>query len=84
MRLRQNDLTWQVVGDDVVVLDLGGSVYLRVNGSGRVLWEALAAGAGEAELAGALVERFGIDAAQAGADVDAFLTDLRARGLVEE
>ena len=37
MKLRQTDLTWHVAGDDVVVLDLDGSVYLKVNGSGRLL-----------------------------------------------
>src|SRR4051794_10309625 len=42
MQLRQGDLTWQIAGDDVVVLDLAGSVYLKLNGTGRVLWEHLA------------------------------------------
>jgi len=37
MQLRQTGVTWQVVGDDVVALDFDGSVYLQVNGSGRVL-----------------------------------------------
>ena len=41
MQLRQENLTWQVAGDDVVVLDLKGSVYLKLNGSGKVLWETL-------------------------------------------
>lgn len=84
MRLRQNDLTWQVVSEEVVVLDLSGSIYLKVNGSGRTLWEALAEGSSEAELAARLAEQYGIDAEQASADVSAFLADLRGRGLVEE
>ena len=41
MQLRQAGLTWHVAGDDVVVLDLEGSVYLKLNGSGRILWEAV-------------------------------------------
>ena len=52
MQLRQDGLTWHVAGDDVVVLDLEGSVYLKLNGSGRVLWERLAEPCTEAELIG--------------------------------
>lgn len=84
MQLRQEDLTWQIAGDDVVVLDLEGSVYLKLNGSGRVLWEALAATCTESELAEALVDRYGIDSERAGSDVATFLADLRARGLLVE
>jgi hypothetical protein len=50
MRLRRDGLTWQAIGDDIVVLDLQGSVYLRLNGTGRVLWEALAGGASVDEM----------------------------------
>jgi hypothetical protein len=84
MRLRQTDLTWQVAGDDVVVLDLGGSVYLKLNGSGRVLWEGLAESSTEPELTQTLVDHYAIDEARAAADVAVFLADLRARGLLVE
>ena len=84
MQLRQGDLTWQVVGDDVVVLDLEGSVYLRVNGSGRVLWEALAEPRTESELARRLVDQYGITESRAAADVASFLGDLRSRDLLVE
>ena len=84
MRLRQHDLTWHVAGDDVVVLDLDGSVYLKVNGSGRVLWELLAEPRTESELVAALVERYGIDVSTATANVADFVADLRQRGIVED
>ncbi|MET0146548.1 MAG: PqqD family protein [Ilumatobacteraceae bacterium] len=83
MQLRTTDLTWQIAGDEVVVLDLGGSVYLKLNGSGRVLWEALAEPATEAELAAALVDRFGIDDQRAADDVAAFVGELRRRELID-
>ena len=83
MQLRQENLTWQVAGDDVVVLDLKGSVYLKLNGTGRVLWEALVEPRTESELASALVEKYGIDEQQASSDVSAFLDDLRGRQLLE-
>ena len=84
MRLRQAGLTWHVAGDDVVVLDLEGSVYLRLNGSGRVLWERLVQPCTESELTAALVDEYGIDEPRAAADVGRFLADLRQRGLLEE
>jgi hypothetical protein len=84
MRLRQAGLTWHVAGDDVVVLDLEGSVYLKLNGSGRVLWERLAEPCTEAELTAALVAAYGIDEQRAAADVGGFLADLRQRGILEE
>ena len=83
MQLRQENLTWQVAGDDVVVLDLKGSVYLKLNGTGRVLWEALVDPRTDSELVSALVEKYGIEEERAAADVAAFLGDLRDRGLLE-
>ena len=84
MQLRQSGITWQVVGDDVVVLDLDGSVYLKLNGSGRFLWEQLADGSTEADLVAALSDRYGIDDDRARADVAAFLADARRRDLIAE
>lgn len=83
MRLRRDNLTWHIAGDDVVVLDLSGSVYLRVSGSGRVLWERLAEFATIEELAGLLVEQYDISSEQASADVSRFLEDLHLRNLLE-
>jgi PqqD family protein of HPr-rel-A system len=84
MQLRQGDLTWQLAGEEVVVLDLAGSTYLKLNGSGRVLWERLAEPSTERELVACLMEAYDIDEARAAADVAGFLADLRARGLVTE
>jgi hypothetical protein len=82
MQLRHDQLTWSVAGDEIVVLDLKGSVYLKLNGSGRLLWERLAEGADEMELAAALVERFGISDDRAATDVATFVGDLRRRDLI--
>lgn len=84
VRLREESLTWQTVGDDVIVLDLENSRYLQVNGSGRLLWEALATATTESDLADLLMSSFDIDRSRANADVAAFLADLRSRGLIVE
>jgi hypothetical protein len=80
--LRSDNLTWREVGDEVVVLDLSSSTYLAVNGSGAVLWKALAEGASAGELQDTLMRQYDIEADTARRDVGAFLDDLRSRGLL--
>lgn len=82
LQLRPTSLTWHVVGTDVVVLDLEGSVYLKLNGSGRVLWELLADAATCETLVSALVDAYGIDEVTAEADVREFVAELRRRNLL--
>jgi hypothetical protein len=55
---------------------------LAVNNAGRVLWATLADGATRDELVQALVDAFGIDRSRAGADVDAFTSELVERDLL--
>jgi hypothetical protein len=84
MQLRSTGLTWQIVGDEVVVLDLEGSTYLKLHGSGRALWEALTEPRTADDLVVLLVDRYSIDAGRAMGDVVSFLDDLRARRLLDE
>jgi hypothetical protein len=83
VQLRRDGLTWHVAGDEVVVLDLGGSVYLKLNGSGRVLWERLAESCTEDDLVAALVTTYEIERPRAESDVASFVADLRERQLIE-
>ena len=82
MELRQAGLTWHAVGDDVVVLDLEKSMYLKLNGTAKILWECLTTSSTEVELTALLEERFGIAEERAAADVATFLADLRERDLL--
>lgn len=84
LRLRNDDLAWRTVDDEMIAIDVRDSTYLTANDSGALLWEALAAGATREALAGSLVAAYGIDAETAAADVERFLTDLRERGLLDE
>jgi hypothetical protein len=83
LRLRPEALAWQQVGEEVVMLGFERSEYLATNRSGTLLWPMLADGATAEDLAGALRQRWSITAEQAHADVDAFLAELRAQGLLE-
>jgi hypothetical protein len=84
LRLRENDLAWRTVDDEMIAIDVRDSTYLTANDSGALLWSALAAGTTRDELTSNLVATYGIDADTAAADVERFLTDLRERGLLDE
>lgn len=84
MRLREEDLTWQEVDHEIVVLDLRASSYLKLNGSAAVLWKHLQAGANPDELATSLTDIFEVDGPTARRDVDAFLLKLKRGDLLVE
>ena len=83
-RLRQEGLSWRQIEDEVVAVDVPTSTYVSANDSGTVLWQALTEGATRDELVTLLAGRFDLEADQAGEDVDAFLAQLQAQGLLDE
>ena len=83
LKLRHADVAWKDVDGEIVALDERAAVYLAANPAGAVLWRALAGGTTRGELVDGLVGEFGIESDRASADVDAFLADLRERGLLE-
>lgn len=82
LKLRNENLEWRQIDDEVVALDVRHAEYLGMEGSAAALWCALEPGASRAELTDLLVERYGIDAQRACTDVDAFIDDLTARELL--
>jgi hypothetical protein len=82
IRLDETRVAWREVDGEVVVIDVNTAEYLTMNGSGALLWAALAEGATEADLADRLLGAYEVSAEQADADVGAFLHTLRERGLV--
>jgi hypothetical protein len=83
VRLRLEDLTWQELDGEIVVLDLRGSAYYQLNGTGALLWRHLAAGADRSDLESALRETYSVEHHRASDDVDAFLTSLARAGMVD-
>lgn len=80
--LREQDLDWRQIDDEIVALDKQGAVYLAAQGSGTLLWRLLAETTTRDKLVAALVETYGIDPARGGSDVDEFLATLNERGLL--
>ena len=83
LRLRADRLHWLETDGEVVALDEQSLVYLNANPTGAVLWQTLAKGATREELIRGLVAEFEVNEATAAVDVDRFLADLDARGLLE-
>jgi hypothetical protein len=81
-RLRVDEVVWREVGEDLVVLELGSSTYLTLNGSAKQLWIGLADGGGVPELVARLVDVYGISEDQAATDTGAFLAALAERKLL--
>jgi Coenzyme PQQ synthesis protein D (PqqD) len=82
LQLDESTMSWQDTDDGIVVLNLATSRYLVVNDSGRFLWERLLAGATARQLSEQLVEQYAIEPGQAEADVDDFVAELEATGLL--
>jgi hypothetical protein len=68
---------------EVLVLDLRTSLYFGMTGTAARIWQLLEAGGTRESIVAALAQEYGGDAAVIAADVDRFLSDLVARGLVD-
>lgn len=82
LRLRTDEISWQEVDDAIVVLDLSGSQYFRLNGTGAFLWTALADGRERDQLVSELTSEYSVSQEQADKDVDQFLDQLESANLL--
>ena len=84
LQLRPDATAWREVEGEVIALGLESSTYFGTNASGALLWKRLAEGVTREQLIDELVTAFGLETSRAEADVDAFVADLRGRGLLAE
>ena len=82
IKLLETDLHWREIDGEIIALEARGSTYVATNGAGTRLWRALVDGTTRDELADELVGAYGIDRDRALADVEAFLAQLGAQGLL--
>lgn len=80
---RSAGIVAEPLGGEMAVLDPETDTYLRLNATGRVIWEALAEPATLDELARRLRERTGIDAERAATDAASFVGELIDAGAAE-
>jgi hypothetical protein len=81
-RLRESDLAWSNIRGELVAADMRSEQYLKGNRTAVLLFEMLNEGATREELAERLVAEFDIGDERALSDVDGFLAELRAAGLL--
>ena len=73
---RSEGLVTEPMDGGIVMLDPAADRYLRLNATGRLIWEALAEPATVTDLARLLSERTGISADRAEADAVSFVDGL--------
>ena len=86
---RKNDFMLQNVGGQSILVPLGAQVMdtnalITLNPTGRYVWELMAEHRSVDELAEAVTEKFDVELDRARVDVQAFLDEVTAMGLVEE
>lgn len=82
-RMRRDGVACSDLGSEIVILDLETSSYFAASSSAAVLVNALIEGASEEDLVGRLLDSYEVAPADAAADVEAFLTQMRTRNLLE-
>jgi hypothetical protein len=82
LRLREADLHWREIDGEIIALEARDSTYVATNPAGALLWRALSAGTTREGLTDVLVREFGIPRAQGATDIDRFLAELDAEGLL--
>jgi hypothetical protein len=83
LRLRDDAVTWREIDGEIVALASGNMVYLNANPSGTLLWGLLAQGCSRHDLVDTLVSTYGVSERQATDDVDTFVAQVAAQGLLE-
>jgi Coenzyme PQQ synthesis protein D (PqqD) len=85
MRVRRTGIAVQKIGDETIVLDLESSRYLTIKGVGVGIFEQLADGTDHSldDLVDSIVAEYEIAGDIARSDVERFLGDVRAAGLLE-
>jgi len=80
--VRCDDMVWQEIDGELVLLDLRTSIYFALNKTATQLWSMLARGDSEADLAARLADNYGLSTGQAERDVRNFMENLRSNHLL--
>jgi len=69
-------------GDGMTLLDVARGMVFTCNRTGRLIWQGLTSGQSLASIATGLSREYGLPEDQAAQDVTAFVSELRAGGLL--
>jgi hypothetical protein len=76
------DVLWNKVEGDVVILNLESGIYFSLSGVGSRFWELIAEGVSREDAVQRLTAEYKVDASQLESDLDTLLRDLSTEGLV--
>lgn len=82
MQIRTENVVWQELDGELVLMDLDRSVYLATNATGTMLAKLLTEDRTRDQLADHLVDQFAIERERALFDVDAFVVQLQEKKLL--
>ena len=82
-RIDSANVVHETIDGEAIIIDLASGNYFSLSGCGPQVWEMLAAGAGEAEIAAALETRFEAEPGAIGEAVSSLLGELRESRLIE-
>jgi hypothetical protein len=83
VRPREQDVEWQVAGEEIVVLDLRTAECLELNSTAAEIWRGLVGGEDEQALVERVSREFAVEPERAAADVRSLLASLRELDLLE-
>ena len=88
MKIKDGFVVREIAGQSIVVA-LGAASkkfngMIKLNDTGRVIWDMLAEGKGEDDIVERFVSEYDVDAASAKRDVSAFIEVLRGADILEQ
>ena len=78
-----DDVVFEVLGEEAVLLNLRTGVYFRLNETGTRIWQVIEERGEAAAAADAVAREFEVDAEVARRDVDALVRELEKQQLLE-
>lgn len=81
---RAPEVMFQDLGNESILLDMGGGTYFGLDAVGTRFWQALVAGKDLDGAVAVLLETFDVDEASLRADLLRLVAELKEEGLVKE
>lgn len=78
----EKPVTWQLVGSELILLNLDNGRYYGLDEIGRMIFEGLRDGEPEERIVADICTAYDVESVQVAADMDALVTHLESEGLI--
>jgi hypothetical protein len=79
----KSNITWRVVDDEALILDLTSGYYFSLNPTATEVWQALQAGANIPHIIQSISLKYNVDKTVVEQDLSELITDLRSCRLLD-